>query len=308
MRLCATGRRWVFSAGKKGSMVDSANRLNGATRLMGVIGSPISNSSSPEIHNAVFEKLGANYAYTAFDVAEENLEAAVRGFEALGFLGYNVTAPHKTRILSYLHEVSQAAEIMGAVNTVVVQGGRSLGDNADGAAFMRNLVMNGINILGKKITVVGVGGAGSAVTVQAALDGVAEIDVFNRDDEYMQGGRDLIERLAEHSDCKVTLYDLADEEQLRASLNESVLLVHATNVGTLSKPGCLIDQALLPKDIIVSDMVYLPRETELLARARANGNKVLDGVGVFVQQAAIGERLWLGLDMPCDYVTERFFS
>lgn len=306
--LAASYAEGVTSADEKGISLDTSNRLNGATRLMGVIGSPISNSRSPEIHNAVFEKVGSNFAYTAFDVSEENLEAAVRGFEALGFLGYNVTAPHKTHILPYLHEVSQAAQIMGAVNTVCVQNGRSLGDNADGAAFMRNLVMNGINILGKKITVIGVGGAGSAVIVQAALDGVAEIDVFNRDDEYMQSGQDLIERLAEHSDCKVVLHDLADEAQLRASLSESVLMVHATNVGTLSKPGCLIDQALLPKDLIVADMVYLPRETELLARARANGNKVVDGVGVFVQQAAIAERLWVGIDMPCDYVIERFFS
>ena len=145
--------------------------------------------------NAVFEKLGWDYAYVPLDVSEENLEAAVRGLEALGFLGYNVAAPHKKRIVPYLHEISRVAEIMGAVNTVVIQGGRSLGDNADGAAFMRNLVLNGINVLGKKITVLGAGGAASAVIVQAALDGVAQIDVFNRDDSYVKGGRALIERI-----------------------------------------------------------------------------------------------------------------
>ena len=228
--------------------------------------------------------------------------------EALGFLGYNVAAPHKKRIVPYLHEISRVAEIMGAVNTVVIQGGRSLGDNADGAAFMRNLVLNGINVLGKKITVLGAGGAASAVIVQAALDGVAQIDVFNRDDSYVKGGRALIERLKNYSSCEVTLYDLADTDKLRASIAESTLLLNATIVGSPDEPGCLVDESMLVPGLIVSDMVYTPRETELLLRAKAKGNKTLDGVGVFLQQAAIGERLWVGREMPLDYVRERFFT
>lgn len=275
---------------------------------MGVIGSSLEYSSSPEIHNAVFEKLGWNYAYVPLDVSEDNLEVAVRGLEALGFLGYNVAAPHKKRILPYLHEVSRVAEIMGAVNTVVIQGGRSLGDNADGAAFMRNLVLNGVNVLGKKITVLGAGGAASAVIVQAALDGVAQIDVFNRDDSYVKGGRTLIERLHECSDCEVTLYDLADKDKLRASLEESTLLLNATIVGSFDEPGCLVDESMIVPGLIVADMVYTPRETELLSLAKQKGNKTLDGIGVFLQQAAIGERLWLGREMPLDYVREKFFA
>lgn len=288
--------------------METSSRITGATRLMGVIGSSLEYSSSPEIHNAVFEKLGWNYAYVPLDVSEDNLKVAVRGLEALGFLGYNVAAPHKKHILPYLHEVSRVAEIMGAVNTVVIQGGRSLGDNADGAAFMRNLVLNGINVLGKKITVLGTGGAASAVIVQAALDGVAQIDVFNRDDSYVKGGRALIERLRECSDCEVTLYDLADKDKLRASLEESTLLLNATIVGSFDEPGCLVDESMIAPDLIVADMVYTPRETELLSLAKQKGNKTLDGVGVFLQQAAIGERLWLGREMPLDYVREKFFA
>lgn len=288
--------------------METNSRITGETRLMGVIGSSLDHSSSPEIHNAVFEKLGWNYAYVPLDVAEDQLETAVRGLEALGFLGYNVAAPHKKRIVPYLHEISRVAEIMGAVNTVVIQNGRSLGDNADGAAFMRNLVLNGINILGKKITVIGAGGAASAVIVQAALDGVAAIDVFNRDDSYVKGGRDLIERLKEYSDCAVTLYDLADVDQLKASLSDSALLLNATTVGSPDEPGCLVEESMFTPELIVADMVYAPRETELLKRAKACGNKTVDGVGVFLQQAAIGERLWVGREMPLDYVRDRFFS
>lgn len=287
--------------------MDISLGIDGSTHLVGLIGSPVARSSSPAIHNAVFGELGCNYAYVALDVADDRLEAAVRGLEALGFAGYNVTAPYKKPILPYLHEVSRAAEIMGAVNVVAIQNGRSLGDNADGAAFMRNLVLNGVSIIGKKITVLGAGGAASAIVVQAALDGVAEIDVFNRDDEYVAGGRELIERLADHSECVVSLYDLADKERLRASIAESALLANATNVGTSDVPGCLIDASLLSDDVIVADMVYVPRETELIALARAHGNQVVDGVGVFLQQAAISERLWFGLDMPVEYVRSRFF-
>lgn len=287
--------------------MESTNRITGATKLIGLIGSPVEHSISPALHNAVFEKMGYDYAYVACNVASESLEQAVRGMAAMGFLGYNVTTPHKTQVLPYLDEVSEAAQIMGAVNTVVVQGGRSLGDNADGAAFMRNLVMNGVNIIGKKITVLGAGGAAAAVVVQAALDGVAEVAMFNRKDEFFERGEALIDRLKGHTDCEVSLHDLANEEELCTSLAESVLVVNATKVGMPECPGCLLSEDMLPEGIIVADMVYFPRETELLAMARAKGNQVIDGAGVFVQQAAIGERLWIGRAMPIDFVMERFF-
>lgn len=284
-----------------------SGRISGATKLIGLIGSPVQNSGSPAIHNAVFDHLDLNYAYIAFDVDTDRLEATVRGMAAMGFLGYNVTTPCKTFVLPFLDEISEAAEIMGAVNTVVIQNGRSLGDNADGAAFMRNLVLNGVDIRGKKITVLGAGGAGSALVTQAALDGVAEIDLFNRDDEFTSGAKELIERLKGHSSCEVRLFDLADEDKLRESIEQSALLVNATSVGSPEVPGCLVTQDMLHEDLIMADVVYVPRNTQFVELGRANGNKVLDGVGMFLQQAAIGERLWIGREMPLDYVKNKFF-
>lgn len=288
--------------------MDSDTRISGSTRLVGLIGSPVTYSGSPAVHNAVFEKMGYDFAFVPFNVEPENLEAAVRGMEALGFLGYNVSAPYKGAIVPYLHEISRVAEIVGAVNTVVIQNGRSLGDNADGAAFMRNLVLNGINVRGKKITVLGAGGAASAIAVQAALDGVAEIDVFNRQEAYQQSGYDLIDRLHAYSECVISLYALSSEEQLRASLAESALVVNATNVGYPDDPGCLLTADLLRPELIVADLVYNPRETELIKLARSCGCKTVDGTGPFVQQAAIAERLWLGREMPVDFVMETFFG
>lgn len=288
--------------------MDADARISGSTRLVGLIGSPVTYSGSPAIHNAVFEKMGYDFAFVPFNVEPENLEAAVRGMEALGFLGYNVTAPYKNAIVPHLHEVSQVAEIMGAVNTVVIQDGRSLGDNADGAAFMRNLVLNGINVRGKKMTVLGAGGAASAIVVQAALDGVAEIDAFNMQEEYQQSGFDLVNRLKEHSSCAISLHGLSDAKQLKASLAESALVVNATNVGYPDTPGCLLSADVLRPDLIVADLVYNPRETELIRLAKACGCKTVDGAGPFVQQAAIAERLWLGREMPIDFVMETFFA
>lgn len=284
-----------------------SGRISGTTKLIGLIGSPVQNSGSPAIHNAVFEHLDLNYAYIAFDVDSDQLEATVRGMAAMGFLGYNVTTPCKTIVLPYLDEISEAAKIMGAVNTVVIQNGRSLGDNADGAAFMRNLVLNGIDIRTKKITVMGAGGAGSALVTQAALDGVAQIDLFNLKDEFYPRAEDLIIRLKDHSACVVNLYDLEDEAKLRASIAESMLLVNATNVGTPETPGCLVTQDMLHNDLVMADVVYVPRDTQFVELGRANGNKVLDGSGMFLQQAAIGERLWIGREMPIDFVRETFF-
>lgn len=284
-------------------------RITGTTKLIGLIGSPVQHSGSPEIHNAVFEKLGLDCAYIAFDVDNVRLLDTVRGMVAMGFLGYNVTTPCKTFILPFLDEVSEAAEIMGAVNTVVIQNGRSLGDNADGAAFMRNLVLNGVNIRGKKITVLGAGGAGAAVITQAALDGVAQIDVFNRKDEFYISAEELIERVRTHAPkCEINLYELEEKSRLVASIDESELVVNATNVGSPELPGCLVESEMLHEGLIVADMVYVPRETELIKMAKAHGNKVVDGVGVFLQQAAIGERLWMGREMPLDFVREAFFS
>ena len=288
--------------------MDADTRISGSTRLVGLIGSPVTYSGSPAVHNAVFEKMGYDFAFVPFDVKPENLEAAVRGMEALGFLGYNVTAPYKSAVVPYLHEISRVAEIMGAVNIVVVQNGRSLGDNADGAAFMRNLVLNGVNVRGKKITVLGAGGAACAIAVQAALDGVAEIDVFNRQEKYQQSGYELVERLHSYSECAISLYSLSDTERLRASVAESALVVNAPNVGYPDDPGCLLDADMLRPELIVSDLVYNPRKTELIKLARSQGCKTVDGAGFFVQQAAIAERLWLGREMPVDFVMETFFG
>ena len=127
------------------------------------------------MHTASFAKMGIDAVYLGFDVQPEQLESVVKGFAEAGVTGYNVTMPCKTKVLPYLDELTPVAELMGAVNTVVIKDGKSIGDNTDGAGFVRNMKLHGFEPEGKVITVAGAGGAGSAVFTQLALDGVVAI-------------------------------------------------------------------------------------------------------------------------------------
>ena len=147
--------------------------ISGCTKTICLIGSPVEHSLSPAMHTFSFEQLGVDCVYLAYNVEPDQLEAAVNGMKELGFLGYNVTMPHKTYISRYMDEVSPAAELMCAINTVVIKDGKAIGHNTDGAGFMRNIKENGVDVVGKKVTVMGAGGAAMAIYTQAALDGVA---------------------------------------------------------------------------------------------------------------------------------------
>ena len=141
-----------------------SGRISGATKLIGLIGSPVQNSGSPKIHNAVFEHLGLDYAYIAFDVDNDRLEDTVRGMAAMGFLGYNVTTPCKTFVLPFLDEVSEAAEIMGAVNTVVRGAdGRLTGYNTDFDGFSALCAYADVPLRGRRVLILGSGGTAQTV-------------------------------------------------------------------------------------------------------------------------------------------------
>lgn len=152
-----------------------AERISGHTELIGLIATPIRHSKSPQMHNEAFAKLGLDYAYLAFEVGSDQLQKAVEGFKALRVRGYNVSMPNKTVIGTYLDHLSPAAELCGAVNTVVNDNGVLTGHITDGIGYMRALKDNNIDVVGKKMTIVGAGGAATAIEIQAALDGVKEL-------------------------------------------------------------------------------------------------------------------------------------
>ena len=283
-------------------------RISGHTKTVALIGSPVGHSLSPAMHNASFEKLGLDYVYVAYDIPTESVEAAVKGMKALGFAGFNITMPHKATVMPYLEEISDAAKLMGAVNCVVIHDdGTATGHNTDGQGFMRNVKENGVEVEGNKMTIVGAGGAGSAIYTQAALDGM-EVAIFNRPGKNFDAAEARIKEIAKICDSKVSVNDLNDREALRKSIDESVLFVNSTRVGMApNEDGCVIDEDMLHEGMAVADVVYNPMETKLLAMAKSKGCTAIGGLGMLLWQAAIGEELWTGAEMPVDYIKGLFF-
>ena len=162
------------------------SRISGHTGLLALIGSPVGHSGSPAMYNYSFERLGLDYVYVAFDIKVEEVADAIAAMRTFKMRGCNVTMPCKTEVVKYMDELSPAAQIIGAVNTIVNDNGRLTGHITDGEGFVHNLKDHGIDIKGKKITVAGGGGAATAIQVQCALDGAREISIFNIKDAFFE--------------------------------------------------------------------------------------------------------------------------
>ncbi|ACD51365.1 shikimate dehydrogenase [Clostridium botulinum] len=283
-----------------------AERITGHTELIGLIATPIRHSSSPTMHNEAFAKLGLDYAYLAFEVGTEQLEDTIKGFRAMSVRGCNVSMPNKTVVHKYLDKLSPAAELCGAVNTVVNDDGVLTGHITDGIGYMRALKDAGINPIGKKMTIVGAGGAATAIEIQAALDGVAEISIFNRKDEFFARAEKTVKDINEKTNCKATLYDLSDLDKLKEEIVDSYLFTNATGMGMKPLEGktYIPDSSFLRSDLIVSDVVYAPRETELLRMAREVGCKTVNGLGMMLFQGAVAFEMWTGKEMPIEYMKD----
>ena len=285
--------------------------ITGHTRMICLLGSPVAHSLSPQMHNLAFETLGLDYRYLAFDVQPAQLSAVVEAFRAMKVRGMNLTMPLKNDIVPLCDRLSPAAEISGAVNTVVFEEDGSLsGHTTDGAGFLRALREDHIDWKGKKLTLFGTGGAGTAILVQAALDGAAEISVFSRfSSRFIDRTRRVVAQLNERTGCRVKLYDYEDS-RIRQELGDSALLVNASNVGMAPNvEGCLVkEKSWLPEGLTVTDVIYNPRETRLLQLAREQGLKTMNGMYMLLYQGAESFRLWTGREMPAELVKERYFS
>lgn len=281
-------------------------RITGHTELIGLTAYPIRHSKSPTMHNEAFKKLGLDYAYLAFEVDAPELKDAVTGLKALRCRGWNVSMPNKTIIGEYLDHLSPAAELCGAVNTVVNDNGVLTGHITDGVGFMTSLKEQGIDVIGKKMTIVGAGGAATAIEIQAALDGVAEISIFNRKDEFFARAETTVKNINEKTSCKATLFDLADSDALRKEIEDSYIFVNATGVGMKPMEGQMIipDASYLRKDLVVADVVYMPEKTKLLEEAEKMGCKWCNGLGMMLYQGAAAFKMWTGQDMPIEHIKD----
>lgn len=281
-------------------------RITGHTELIGLMAYPIRHSSSPAMHNEAFRTLGYDYAYLAFEVDNDSLEDAVKGLRALKLRGSNVSMPNKTVIHKYLDEVSPAAQLCGAVNTVVNDNGKLVGHITDGIGYMQSLKEEGIDVIGKKMTIVGAGGAATAIQIQAALDGVKEISIFNIRDKFWDNAVETVKKINENTSCKAKLYDLADLDKLKEEIEDSYIFVNATGMGMKPLEGqtYIPDKSFFRPDLIVTDVVYSPRETEMLRMAKEVGCKTMNGLGMMLFQGSAAFELWTGEPMPIDHMKE----
>ena len=284
--------------------------ITGHTVLTALLGSPVSHSISPMMHNEAFRQLGLDYAYLAFDVDLEHLKDAVDGLKILNCRGFNCTMPHKTLICEYVDHLSQAASLIGAVNTVVNDNGILTGHNTDGIGYMQSVSLAGFDIIGKEMTLLGTGGAATAIAVQAALDGVKKLNIFNRRGASFDRAKALVDSLNKQTNCQVSLYDIADVDTLTNCLKNSRILTNATSVGMApnTEQSIITDKSLFHENLIVSDIIYNPEETLLLRLAREAGCATFNGLYMLLYQGAEAFRLWTGKDMPVSLIKEKYFD
>lgn len=284
-----------------------AERLNGHTLLVSLIATPIRHSLSPTMWNESFAKNKMDYAYLAFEVGNEQLEDAVKGIRALDIQGSNVSMPNKQKIIPLLDELSPAAKLAGAVNTVVNQNGHLVGHVTDGTGCMRALREEGVDIKDKVVTLTGAGGAGTAIAIQAALDGAKEIRIFNIDDQHYATAEANAQKINEHTDTVATVTPLEDQTAFKQSLSESDVFIEATGVGMhpLENQSLITDPSFIREDLVVFDVVYSPAETELLKFVREHGvKKAYNGLGMMLYQGAEAFKLITGEEMPIAHVKE----
>lgn len=285
-------------------------QITGHTTLCGLLGSPVAHSISPLMHNEAFQQLGLDYAYLCFDVGTENLKTAVEGLRILGVRGLNVTMPDKNLMTELVDKLTPAAQLTGAVNTVINDNGVLTGHTTDGVGYMMAAKDAGFDLIGKKMTLLGAGGAATAILVQAALDGLSEIHVFNIRDQFWNRTEALVEKLNNQTSCKVTLSDYSNPDDLNESILNSDILTNGTSVGMAPKvDNCIIkDTSVFRPELIVSDVIYNPQETLLLKMAREAGCPTFNGMYMLLYQGAESFKLWTGKEMPVDIIKEKYFK
>ena len=277
-------------------------KINGHTRLAAVVAKPIKHSISPFIHNTAFEKTAVNGVYLALEIEAEDLEATVANIRRYDMFGINLSMPYKQEVIQYLDELAPSARLIGAVNTVVNENGTLIGYNTDGKGFFKSLPS--FDIQGKKMTILGAGGAATAIIAQAALDQAEEIFVFTRQTSYANTVSKMV-AISRQTKSRIQVLSLEDSALLQEKINQSDLLVNGTSVGMDGINMPLPEQIELSRQILVADVIYKPFETPFLKWARSQKVEAVNGLGMLLYQAAEAFELWTGQSMPCQEIWQQ---
>jgi shikimate dehydrogenase len=274
--------------------------ISGRTRVCCVIGDPIEHTLSPVMHNAAFDESNLNFIYLAFRVRREELRDAILGARSLNIHGLNVTMPHKTAVMRYLDEIDSTARSIGAVNTILNAGGKLVGYITDGVGALRALKENGVGLEGKKLLLLGAGGAGKAIAFHAAQE-VKELRILNR---TTRKSKELAEVLGKKFNKKVSGNSLSSE-LVKKELEDADILINATSVGMHPDVNrSLVDTSWLRPDLCVMDIIYNPLETKLAKDAKSVGAKVVSGIEMLVYQGAASFEIWTNNPAPVKAMRE----
>jgi shikimate dehydrogenase len=268
--------------------------ISAKTKVVGLFGWPVGHSMSPAIHNAAFAATGLDYVYVAMPVHPNDLFQAMQGVKALSFAGVNITVPHKINILPCLDALDRSAELVGAVNTVVLAGGRATGFNSDMDGFVNALLARGVNLAGQRAVLFGAGGAAGAVVCGLLAGGIEGITVGTRD------GAKAAAFAATFSHNKIVAGCDWNGPAFTAALGGGDLLINCTPLGMHPHTGDSppLDWAAVKSGAVACDLIYNPAMSKFLLEAAATGHKVVGGAGMLVEQAAIAFSLWTGVEAP----------
>jgi shikimate dehydrogenase len=269
--------------------------INGRTKITGLFGYPVEHTLSPAMHNAAFQELGLNYCYVPLLVHPDQLNDAVRAIRALQLPGVNVTVPHKEKVLKMLDAVDEEAVFIGAVNTIVNADGCLKGYNTDGRGFMQSLAESGIAVEGKKIIIVGAGGASRAISYYLSKK-AASLSLFDIDKAKLGT---LVQDLQK-------IRDNVSAAENAAGISTFHMIINATPLGLKKEDPLPIDLSLLRKEHIVCDLIY--KKTPLLEKAEKKGCVSLNGLGMLLWQGAFAFELWTGMKPNVDTMRKALMS
>ena len=290
-------------------------RIDGYTRMAAVIAKPIRHSISPFIHNHAYQLTATNAVYLAWEVAEEQVEQSLQQLRVLDMLGANISMPYKKKVLPYLDQVDESAQLIGSVNTIVQKDGCLTGYNTDGLGFLKSLPKT-FSIKDKKLVLLGAGGAATAIILEAIRQGVAEIHLFVRP-ESLAKYQAIYSPLSEALSFSIVLHDLSRRDQVNAMMVGADLLINATGLGMDGVSLPVPKDFTFPKGCLVADLAYFPAKTPFLQLAEEQELQTVNGLGMLFHQAALAfelmtektfpeQEVWqaLKLEYP-DYVLEK---
>jgi shikimate dehydrogenase len=270
--------------------------ITGKTGLVGIMGDPVEHSLSPPMHNAAFHQLKLDYVYVPFHVKRGNLASAIEGARNMGIKGLNLTIPHKIEVINYLDELDEAAELIGAVNTVKFTENKTVGYNTDGFGAVK-AIEETTPVKGKKIIIIGAGGAARAISFQLLLNGVGEILIANRTREKACNLKnDLKERFNTSLGC------LGLDDELEMELKSTDVLINTTPVGMHPHQDDepVVTSEMMHSNLVVNDIVYNPLETGLLREAGKAGAQIVPGTKMLIYQGLEAFRIWTGITSPVE--------